>query len=125
MWVAAWGAACAGPASTPNSAIRAAMKVLGIVRAPSARSRGDLRAIPRLGSRADQLVGRARELHPRTGEFRDDPRVVNRQFRLSPMGAIVLYGAALAGVAAALFAAVVHGAEPLADPHLPWWAIAI
>ena len=38
---------------------------------------------------------------------------------------IVFYCAALAAVALALFLLFVHGAEPLADPYLPWWAIAI
>ena len=44
--------------------------------------------------------------------------------RLAPM-AIVLYGAVLAALAIALFFVSLHGAEPLADPHLPWWAIAV
>ncbi len=32
---------------------------------------------------------------------------------------------ALIAAAAALYAGPVHGLRPLADPHLPWWAIAI
>ncbi len=39
--------------------------------------------------------------------------------------AIVLYSAALAVLAGALFVTSVHGEEPLAEPHLPWWAIAV
>src|ERR1700754_5356248 len=38
---------------------------------------------------------------------------------------IVLYTGALAALAAALFFGVLEGAEPLTDPQLPWWAIAI
>jgi diguanylate cyclase (GGDEF)-like protein len=41
------------------------------------------------------------------------------------MGGIVLYGAALAAIAIGLFFGSLHGADPLAEPHLPWWAIAI
>jgi diguanylate cyclase (GGDEF)-like protein len=41
------------------------------------------------------------------------------------MGGIVLYGAVLTAVALALFLGFLHGAGPLTDPHLPWWAIAI
>ena len=37
----------------------------------------------------------------------------------------MLYGAVLAAVAIALFFGSLSGAEPLADPQLPWWAIAI
>ena len=37
---------------------------------------------------------------------------------------ISLYGAGLMAVALALFFAFMHGAEPLQEPHLPWWAIA-
>jgi diguanylate cyclase (GGDEF)-like protein len=48
-----------------------------------------------------------------------------RRRRLPPTGGIVLYGAALASIAIALFGVSLHGAEPLADPHLPWWAIAV
>ncbi|MDA0159268.1 EAL domain-containing protein [Solirubrobacter ginsenosidimutans] len=51
----------------------------------------------------------------------DDARVP----RLPPMGGIVLYSAALASIAIALFFVSLHGAEPLTDPHLPWWAIAV
>ncbi|HEX6024830.1 MAG TPA: EAL domain-containing protein [Solirubrobacter sp.] len=39
--------------------------------------------------------------------------------------AIVLYSAALAVLAGALFFTTVHDESPLADPHLPWWAIAV
>jgi hypothetical protein len=41
------------------------------------------------------------------------------------MGGIVLYGAVLTALARALFFTSLHGAEPLTDPHLPWWSIAI
>ena len=41
------------------------------------------------------------------------------------MGGIVLYGAALAVLAFAIFVTSVHGVGPLADPELPWWAIAV
>ena len=44
---------------------------------------------------------------------------------MSRAGAIILYGSALAALAAVLFLASVHGAAPLARPHLPWWAIAV
>src|SRR5262245_36523759 len=54
----------------------------------------------------------------------DDVGVV-KTLRLPPMGGIVLYGATLAAVAIALFFGFLQGAEPLADPHLPWWAIAV
>ena len=40
-------------------------------------------------------------------------------------GAIVLYSAALAVLAGVLFATALHDEAPLAEPHLPWWAIAI
>src|SRR5262245_10308 len=39
--------------------------------------------------------------------------------------AIVLYSAALAVLAGALFVTFVRGEAPLAEPHLPWWAIAL
>ena len=38
--------------------------------------------------------------------------------------AIWLYVIALCAFAAALFVALVHGKAPLAEPHLPWWALA-
>ncbi len=44
--------------------------------------------------------------------------------RRSPSAAITAYGAALAVLSAVLYVAFVRGAEPLATPHLPWWAIA-
>jgi diguanylate cyclase (GGDEF)-like protein len=44
--------------------------------------------------------------------------------RRSPVAAITAYGAALAVLSAVLYVASVRGAEPLASPHLPWWAIA-
>src|SRR3954451_5828650 len=55
----------------------------------------------------------------------DDARPRVRGARLPPMGGIVIYGAALASIAIALFFVSLHGAEPLTDPHLPWWAIAV
>src|SRR3954452_5861892 len=48
-----------------------------------------------------------------------------RGSRLPPRTGILLYGAALAVLAIVLFVVSVHGAEPLADPQLPWWAIAL
>jgi diguanylate cyclase (GGDEF)-like protein len=45
--------------------------------------------------------------------------------RLSRIGAVCLYGLALALIAAVLFATQLVGEPPLAEPHLPWWAIAI
>ena len=39
--------------------------------------------------------------------------------------AIVLYSAALAVLAGALFVTALHDEAPLAEPHLPWWAIAV
>src|ERR671932_355317 len=47
-----------------------------------------------------------------------------RRRRLSPVATVGLYGLALAGVAAVVFVTSVHGAVPLARPHLQWWAIA-
>jgi diguanylate cyclase (GGDEF)-like protein len=55
----------------------------------------------------------------------DDARPRGSGSRLPPMGGIVLYGAALAALAIALFFGFLHGAEPLTDPQLPWWAIAV
>jgi diguanylate cyclase (GGDEF)-like protein len=49
----------------------------------------------------------------------------SRRLRLSPVAAIALYGAALAALAMVLFLAFMHGADPLEEPHLPWWAIAV
>ncbi|HET6550119.1 MAG TPA: hypothetical protein VFG79_16775, partial [Solirubrobacter sp.] len=47
------------------------------------------------------------------------------QHRRSPVGAITVYVGALAAVAAGLWVAFVHGEAALAEPHLPWWAIAV
>jgi hypothetical protein len=44
--------------------------------------------------------------------------------RLSRVGAIYAYGLVLAGLATLLFATSIQGTRPLADPRLPWWAIA-
>src|SRR4051812_23405836 len=55
----------------------------------------------------------------------DDARPRVRGARLPPMGGIVIYGAALAAVAVVLFLLSLHGAEPLPEPHLPWWVIAV
>jgi diguanylate cyclase (GGDEF)-like protein len=49
----------------------------------------------------------------------------HRVLRVSRVGAVSLYGLALAGLAAVLFLTSVHGTPPLAHPHLPWWAIAV
>jgi diguanylate cyclase (GGDEF)-like protein len=48
-----------------------------------------------------------------------------RRLRLSPVTAVALYGAALAALAVALFVAFMRDAEPLGEPHLSWWAIAV
>src|SRR3954452_9399859 len=48
-----------------------------------------------------------------------------RSRRLPPMGGIVLYSAALASIAIAVFFLAVHGEDSLPEPHLPWWAIAV
>jgi diguanylate cyclase (GGDEF)-like protein len=48
-----------------------------------------------------------------------------RRRHLSRIGAIALYGLALAVLAAVLFVTSVHGEPPLAHPELPWWAIAV
>src|ERR671927_6198 len=45
--------------------------------------------------------------------------------RVSRIGAVCLYGLALAVVAAVLFATQLAGEPALADPHLPWWGIAV
>jgi diguanylate cyclase (GGDEF)-like protein len=39
--------------------------------------------------------------------------------------AIVLYSAALAALAGALYFTVLRGEAPLGEPYLPWWAIAV
>ena len=44
---------------------------------------------------------------------------------VSPVTAIALYGAVLAGLALALFVVSLHGTENLVEPYLPWWAIAV
>jgi diguanylate cyclase (GGDEF)-like protein len=44
--------------------------------------------------------------------------------RRSPVAAISVYGLALAVLAAVLYVTLVRGTEPLAEPHMPWWAIA-
>src|SRR3954453_21480735 len=45
--------------------------------------------------------------------------------RLTPVTAIGLYGAVLAALAAGLWLAFLRGTEPLSEPHLEWWAIAV
>src|SRR5215212_3257720 len=47
------------------------------------------------------------------------------KLRLSRIGAVCLYGLALAVVAVILFVTRVSGEPPLADPYLPWWSIAV
>jgi diguanylate cyclase (GGDEF)-like protein len=44
--------------------------------------------------------------------------------RLSRVGVIGLYAFLLAAVAATLYVTTMRGTEPLAEPHLSWWAIA-
>jgi diguanylate cyclase (GGDEF)-like protein len=44
--------------------------------------------------------------------------------RVPRLYAIYAYAAVLAGLAVVLFLTGVEGKQPLADPHLPWWAIA-
>jgi diguanylate cyclase (GGDEF)-like protein len=53
----------------------------------------------------------------------EDSRTVEGPPR-SPLGAIALYGGALAALAAILWLAFLRGTEPLSTPHLEWWAIA-
>src|SRR3954451_5056656 len=45
--------------------------------------------------------------------------------RVSPVVAVSVYGLVLAAIAAAIFLTSVKGQPPLAEPHLPWWVIAI
>jgi diguanylate cyclase (GGDEF)-like protein len=45
--------------------------------------------------------------------------------RLSRVGVIGLYALALAAVAAILYLTALRGTEALAEPRLPWWAIAV
>ena len=45
--------------------------------------------------------------------------------RLSRIGAVSLYGLALAVAAGVLFATQLAGEPAMSDPHLPWWAIAV
>jgi diguanylate cyclase (GGDEF)-like protein len=49
-------------------------------------------------------------------------RVLRRARRIHPVWGL---NVALIGTAAALYTGPVHGLQPLAHPHLPWWAIAI
>jgi diguanylate cyclase (GGDEF)-like protein len=51
--------------------------------------------------------------------------VVPDHRRVSPHVAVSVYGALLAVLAAVLFITSVNGTAPLAEPHLPWWAIAV
>ena len=44
--------------------------------------------------------------------------------RFEPVTAVYAYGAVLLALATVIFAVGVRGSPPLADPHLPWWAIA-
>src|SRR3954467_11820214 len=53
------------------------------------------------------------------------PRVLFFNIRVTRIHAIYVYGAALAAAAAVLFATEGKGQKPLADPELPWWAIAV
>src|SRR5215212_2657583 len=47
------------------------------------------------------------------------------KLRLSRIGAVCLYGLALAVVAVILFVTQVSGEPRQSEPHLPWWAIAV
>jgi diguanylate cyclase (GGDEF)-like protein len=53
------------------------------------------------------------------------PAAGRRGLGLSRIGAVGLYGLALAIAAGVLFATQLDGEPALSDPHLPWWAIAI
>jgi diguanylate cyclase (GGDEF)-like protein len=48
----------------------------------------------------------------------------SKRLRLSRVGMVSVYGLVLAGLAVVLFQVSVHETQPLAKPHLPWWAIA-
>ena len=50
-------------------------------------------------------------------------RSPRRRPHLTRVAAVYLYAAVLAGIAGVLYAVSVASARPLADPHLPWWAI--
>ena len=54
-----------------------------------------------------------------------DAAARGHQRRVSAVHTITLYGLALAALAGVLFVTSLHGATPLADPHVPWWAIAL
>jgi len=60
----------------------------------------------------------------RTSASSRNSRIGLARPRLSRIGAVYVYTVALAGLAAALFLMAVQGTERLADPELPWWAIA-
>ena len=49
---------------------------------------------------------------------------ITSRARFSPVAAVSLYGLLLGALAAAFFLTSVDDVEPLADPVLPWWAIA-
>jgi diguanylate cyclase (GGDEF)-like protein len=55
---------------------------------------------------------------------RSHERAPSRSRRLSRIGEVYVYGAALLALAGGLFFAGVRGTAPLGEPHLPWWAIA-
>ena len=67
-----------------------------------------------------------RALHAgaRIQSMRSPSPVAWRRPKLTRVAVVYLYGAALTGLAAALFASSVGSERPLAEPHLPWWAIA-
>jgi diguanylate cyclase (GGDEF)-like protein len=52
------------------------------------------------------------------------PQVVRRA-RVPRAAAVWLWVATLAGAAALVYIAGVHGRAPLVHPHLPWWAVAV
>ena len=60
-----------------------------------------------------------------TSRFVEPPARVPRVRASRRSAPCTLYGLLLAALAAALFVVSVHGTAPLAEPHLPWWAIAV